>query len=148
MTRRSYAAPIDAVEAMTIDLPALPMKQLSPNAFKALHRWAQTSAIQGQREAWLVMLHERLGPPPYPEFDTYTITFRLYGVGMRTDTGSWCGHWGLKVLEDCLTRPRANKFYGLGILIDDSPKYYKQRNVEVYPDGEARTVVTITSVEA
>ena len=64
------------------------------------------------------------------------------------DVGNWVAHGGLKVLLDCLTEPRGKKDYGVGILKDDSVRWVKAVTVQVEPEGEPVTAVTIESAEA
>ena len=112
-------------------------------------KWDQHIALANQRDTWLGLLREALGPPPWASFARpVAITYKLRGVGRRTDSFNWGGHRGLKVLQDCLTAPKGSKDYGLSILPDDGWRWVPQvPRVLIDPDGEGQTTVEIMELD-
>ena len=132
--------------SLTIRLPQLPYRELSPNYVRRDHTWTRIRAENTQRDTWLALLHnarDQWGGVGFDGSKKVAITITVRGAGNRMDVPNWVAHQGFKILIDCLTKPKGVKFYGLGILVDDSAKYVSGMAVKVEPMGEPETEIRI-----
>lgn len=141
--------------ALTIRLPQLPYHELSPNYARRDSTWVRIRAEEKQRDTWLALLYEAREQWEGHEFDgsaKVSITITVRGAGNRMDVPNWAAHGAWKILIDCLTRPVKStsahqKYYGLGLLVDDNPKYVSAMAVKVEPGGDAETEIRIEVME-
>ena len=137
-------------KSLTIRLAGLPYHELSPNSVRRDSTWVRIRAENTQRDTWLARLYEARAQWEGHAFDgtaKVSITITVHGAGRRMDVPNWVAHGAWKILIDCLTKPKGVKYYGLGVLVDDSVKYVSGMQVLVEPDGEQATEVRIEEVE-
>lgn len=136
-------------EQLVITLPMLPNSNISPNKYEAMGFKARMGKRIKQRELWLEALANFFGTEePLPYF-TKPVDIQVILKGptvLRTDPFNWSEHKGIGVLINCLSRPRARKIYGLGIIDDDSAKYI--RNITyLFESGDSpETILILTPI--
>lgn len=128
---------------LVLRLGALPDPALSVNEVSGRHRMVIHKRRQEQAETWQQWL-QVAGAQHEEQFENPVhIRVLLKGTGRRTDVSNWVCHQGLKVLVDCLTEPKGNKQYGIGLLSGDGYRAVIGMTVDVEPDGEQETIVEI-----
>jgi hypothetical protein len=144
---RTAAAVREAVPALVVSMPELPSRDLSPNGYHGLGQWAQTAAMDAQRDVWLVRLRQAM-LPPFPRFEgRVDIAVTVSGTGYRMDTDAWVLNRAWKALLDVLTDPKGRKAYGYGILPDDTVRHVRSFRVNVEPEGDPMTRLEITPAQ-
>ena len=131
--------------SFTIAMPGLPDPRLAVNQLRNLYYMDHAHLVAEEAERWGWLLKEA-GIDRHPQYTApVRIHIRLHGTGRRGDVPNWLAHGSLKVLVDCLCEPKGNRQYGFGLLKDDSARWVRGMSVEVEPEGEPRTEITIES---